>query len=60
LTTMLGELDAGAAHFLEAHRATLRPLFGDGSWNEFERLVQSYAFADAQSELEQALKSHSG
>ena len=60
LTTLLGELDAGAAHFLEAHRATLRPLFGDGSWNEFERLVQSYAFADAQSELEQALKSHSG
>ncbi len=59
LTTMLAELDAGAADFLEAHQASLRPLFGDSSWQEFERLVQRYAFADAQAQLEQALKSFS-
>jgi two-component system, sensor histidine kinase and response regulator len=56
LTTLLAALDAGAADFLEAHQATLRPFFGDGSWQEFERLVQGYAFAEAQTQLAQALK----
>jgi hypothetical protein len=35
----------------------LRPLFGDGSWQQFEQLVQGYAFADAHAQLQQALKS---
>ena len=56
LTALLAGLDAGAAEFLEVHQATLRPLFGDGPWQAFERLVQGYAFADAQAELAQALK----
>jgi two-component system sensor histidine kinase/response regulator len=59
LTALLTELDPGAADFLEAHQATLHPLFGDGSWQEFERRVQGYAFADAHAQLEQALKSFS-
>ena len=34
----------------------LAPLFSDGTWPQFEKLVQGYAFADAQTHLEQALK----
>jgi hypothetical protein len=34
----------------------LQPLFHDGTWAEFEKLVQGYSFADAQTQLEQALK----
>jgi two-component system sensor histidine kinase/response regulator len=57
LTVLLAELDAGAADFIEAHQAMLRPLFGDGPWQQFEQLVQGYAFADAHTQLQQALKS---
>jgi signal transduction histidine kinase/CheY-like chemotaxis protein/HAMP domain-containing protein len=56
LTALLAELDAGAADFLDAHQATLRPLFGDSSWPAFERLVQGYAFTDALAQLQRALK----
>ena len=56
LSTLLAELDPGAADFLASHQATLRPLFGDSSWGDFLRLVQGYAFADAHAQLEQALK----
>jgi hypothetical protein len=55
LTSLLSESDPGAADFVEANQAALRPLLG-GSWPEFEKLVQSYAFADAQAQLEQALR----
>ena len=60
LTTLLSDLDPGAADFLEANRSALRPLFRDAEWPEFERLVRDYAFADAQSQLEKALASDSG
>ncbi len=56
MTALLSELDPGAADFLETNHAALRPLFGDGTWREFEALVQGYAFADAQAQLEQALE----
>ena len=56
LTRLLSELDPAAADFVETNRASLRPLFDDGAWREFEQLVQGYAFADAQVQLEQALK----
>ena len=52
---LLSEFDPGAADFIEANRAALRPLFADEAWREFEQLVQGYAFADAQAQLEQAL-----
>jgi two-component system sensor histidine kinase/response regulator len=55
LTTLLSDLDPGAVDFLEANQAALRPLFGASAWPEFERLVQGYAFADAQTQLEKAL-----
>jgi signal transduction histidine kinase/DNA-binding response OmpR family regulator/HAMP domain-containing protein len=60
LTALLSEFDPGAGDFVEANQAALRPLFGDTGWPEFVKLVQDYAFADAQARLEQALKSFAG
>jgi hypothetical protein len=57
LNKLLSEFDPGAADFIEANHAALRPLFAAGTWPQFEMLVQSYSFADAQVELETALKS---
>jgi hypothetical protein len=56
LTKLLSEFDPGAVEFIEANQAALRPLLPGDSWPQFEKLVQAYAFADAQAQLEQALK----
>ena len=56
LTALLSEFDPGAADFVEANHAALRPLFDNAGWPEFDKLVHGYAFADAQARLEQALK----
>jgi two-component system sensor histidine kinase/response regulator len=56
LARLLAEFDPGAADFIEANRTALQPLFGDGTWTPFEKLVQGYAFADAQTQLETVLK----
>ena len=56
LTKLLAEFDPGAADFIEANHAALRPLFAGDAWPQFEKLVQGYAFSDAQAQLEQALK----
>ena len=59
LSKVLSEFDPGAAEFIEANRAALQPLFHEGTWAEFEKLVQGYSFADAQAQLEQRLKTFS-
>src|SRR5262249_53192538 len=56
LTALLSELDPGAAEFVRTNHAALRPLFSGGRWRTFEQLVDGYAFADAQAQLEEALK----
>jgi len=56
LARLLSESDPGAADFIEAHQAALRTLFAGDAWSQFEKLVQGYVFADAQAQLEQALK----
>ncbi len=56
LNKLLSEFDPGAADFLEANTAAVRPLFAGDTWTQFEKLVQSYSFADAQAHLGQALK----
>jgi len=56
LMKLLSEFDPGATDFVEAHQAALRPLLDGEAWPQFEKLVQSYSFADAQSRLEAALK----
>jgi two-component system sensor histidine kinase/response regulator len=60
LTKLLSEFDPGAVDFLEANQAALRSSFPGDAWPQFEKLVQGYVFADAQSQLEQALKSLPG
>jgi two-component system sensor histidine kinase/response regulator len=55
LTRLLSEFDPGATDFIEANREALGPLFPGEGWPQFERLVQSYSFADAQAQLDQAL-----
>ena len=44
-----------AADFIARNRPALRPLFAGDAWPQFEKLVQDYAFADAQALLERAL-----
>jgi len=56
LARLLSEFDPGAADFVEANQAALRPLFEVGMWTEFEKLVQGYSFADAQARLDEAIK----
>ena len=56
LNTLLSEFDPGATDFIDANRALLQPLFAGHRWAEFEKLVQAYAFSEAQAQLEEALK----
>jgi HPt (histidine-containing phosphotransfer) domain-containing protein len=56
LTRLLSEFDPGAVELLEANQAVLCVLFRGEAWPQFEKLVQGYAFAEAQAQLEQALK----
>jgi two-component system sensor histidine kinase/response regulator len=56
LNGLLSEFDSSAADFVEANQTALRPLFDGDDWTKFARLVQNYAFADAQAQLEQTLQ----
>jgi hypothetical protein len=49
-------MDPGAADFLEANHAVLRPLMPDDTWSGFASLVQNYDFAEAQTQLDRALQ----
>jgi two-component system sensor histidine kinase/response regulator len=60
LRALLADSDPGAGDFVEANRDVLRPLFDGNDWQEFETLVQGYAFADAQAQLEHALATSAG
>jgi hypothetical protein len=56
LAKLLSEFDPGAADFVESNEMALSPMFKGESWTQFEKLVQNYSFADAQAQLEEALK----
>jgi two-component system sensor histidine kinase/response regulator len=56
LTKLLSDFDPGAVEFIEANQAVLRSLFPGDAWPQFEKHLQNYAFAEAQAQLEQALK----
>jgi len=60
LTKLLSEFDPGAADFIEANGSALRPLFTSEAWTPFAELVRDYVFAEAQAQLEQALKNFGG
>ena len=53
LAKLLSESDPGATDFIEANRPALQLLFAGETWVPFEKLVQSYAFDEAQTQLEQ-------
>jgi len=54
LGKLLADFDPGAADFVAAKNVALRSLVSD--WSQFEKLVQDYAFGDAQAQLTEALK----
>ena len=56
LAALLTDLDPGAADFVEAQHAALRPLMHGDAWAGFATLVQNYDFAEAHTQLEQALQ----
>jgi CheY-like chemotaxis protein len=56
LTRLLSEFDPSAVDFIETNQSALRSLFNDATWPQFETQVQNYSFADAQSQLNDALK----
>ena len=56
MTRLLSEFDPGAAEFTEENQVALGPLFPGERWAQFEKLVQNYAFTDAQTQLEEALR----
>jgi signal transduction histidine kinase/DNA-binding response OmpR family regulator/HPt (histidine-containing phosphotransfer) domain-containing protein len=56
LLKLIGEFDPGAGDFIEANQTALRALFASNGWTHFEQLVQAYSFAEAQAQLENALK----
>jgi two-component system sensor histidine kinase/response regulator len=55
LVKLLADFDATAGEFVDANENTLRTLFAGNSWSDFEKLVQSYAFADAKARLEEGI-----
>src|SRR4029077_15938931 len=56
LTRLLSESDPGATDYLEANQAALRSFFTGDTWTPFEKLVQDYAFIEAQARLAEAVK----
>jgi signal transduction histidine kinase/CheY-like chemotaxis protein len=56
LMALLLDMDPAAIEYMDAHHAALRSVFADAEWPAFEGLVRGYAFADAQAQLEHALK----
>jgi len=56
LLGLLADSDPGAADLVETNSATLRPLFADEGWLQFEKLVRDYSFAAAHARLEQAVE----
>jgi two-component system sensor histidine kinase/response regulator len=56
LAKLLSEFDPGAADFIETNQGALRGLFAGEGWAQFKKSVQGYSFAEAQVQLEHALK----
>jgi hypothetical protein len=55
LAKLFADFDTSAVTFAEENQADLRPAFDSTMWERFLRHTQEFAFADAQSLLEQAL-----
>jgi two-component system sensor histidine kinase/response regulator len=55
LTKLFAEFDTSAVTFAEENQASLRPAFDAAAWEQFLRKTQEFAFADAQTLLDQVL-----
>jgi two-component system sensor histidine kinase/response regulator len=55
LKKLFAQFDTSAVAFAEENQACLRPAFDGDAWEQFLRLIQQFAFADAQALLDQAL-----
>jgi hypothetical protein len=55
LTKLFADFDTGAVTFAEENQASLRPAFDAVTWEKFLRHTQAFAFADAQTLLDQML-----
>jgi HPt (histidine-containing phosphotransfer) domain-containing protein len=55
LAKLFADFDTSAVTFAEENQASLRPAFDVATWDKFLRHTQEFAFADAQTLLEQAL-----
>jgi HPt (histidine-containing phosphotransfer) domain-containing protein len=53
LTKLFADFDTSAVTFAEANQASLRPAFDAAEWEQFLRLTQEFAFADAHALLDQ-------
>jgi two-component system, sensor histidine kinase and response regulator len=58
LKKLISEFDPGAVEFIESNRPALQPLFPGPELEAFEKLVQGYAFSEAQTSLEAALQKY--
>jgi PAS domain S-box-containing protein len=55
LAKLFAEFDTSAVTFTEENQASLRPAFDAVTWEQFLRHTQGFAFADAQTLLDQAV-----
>jgi hypothetical protein len=55
LMQLFADFDTSAVTFAEENQASLRPAFDAATWEQFLRLIQGFAFADAQALLDQVL-----
>jgi two-component system sensor histidine kinase/response regulator len=55
LAKLFADFDTSAVTFVEENQASLRPAFDAATWEQFLRLTQGFAFADAQALLDQVL-----
>ena len=55
LAQLLADFDSAAVEFIETNQSALSPMFPADAWAEFEKLVQNYAFSDAEARLGQAM-----
>jgi two-component system sensor histidine kinase/response regulator len=55
LRKLFAQFDTNAVVFVEENQAILRPAFDAATWEQFQRHTQDFAFADAQTLLDQAL-----
>jgi two-component system sensor histidine kinase/response regulator len=55
LAKLFADFDTSAVTFTEDNQASLRPAFDAAEWEQFLRLTQGFAFADARALLEQVV-----